>query len=791
MTNNNSQRSNDNQYSNNQHRNRELNGEKQNNEEVDISRLLFLLWRNKLIVISIVITTTVLGGVISWMTVPIYQSAGSMLIEDSEGANPLMSGGDEGIGQLLASTYGIGAGSTIKNELQILESRSLSNKVADKLFRDPIMNNEQMYPILWSDYPNDSTITTKDTVAKRFRERLKVRRVNRDADVVDISFSSPSPLAASKVVNLTMKTYKQISTEQNRRMATSAIEFLNNERGRIKKELEQASERLRSFMNRNQLVQVDEQAKKLIKTISELESKKQEVRGKLVATNSGIESYKKHLGNIKPGLAETYSEGLAPKMRRYQYRLAELETEKMMLLQRNPHLRSKQANSTSLNNLNKNINSLKNRINKQAKKLLNKNDLYLGFLGSLDGELAEDITKINRKLIDLNVQKNQYKAQLSVINKRLSEQRKFFDKLPDDMIQLARLKREVSINEKLYNTVANQYAEMQLWKQTQFGLGRIIDNGFIPNNPVKPQRLLYLLIGFFVGGFISMSYIFGRRFLNTSLDGAEKLENRPYPLLATIPNIQYIIDKKFEGRSKVNVKGKNVSTSLITLLDNISPETESFRRLSNNIIYSDPDKNYQTLMVTSSSKGEGKTTIASNLAVILAEAGKNVALIDVDFRRPMIHKFFGLEQSPGLIEVIFDEVDQDKSIQETVVNNVSIISTGRRPPNPAAVNQSDRLKELIDAMKLKFDHVIMDTAPYGIITDAAPMAKNADGIIVVSKFNDTQEAEIDQTLQKLELINVPVIGTVLNAFDYEKSSDYYYSGNYYRYAYRDYYRYHE
>ncbi len=765
-------------------------GGMQEGDEIDLRRLTALLWRHKWLIVTVTFVTTVLAGAYAWNTMPIYESSGTMMIKDSEGKNPLGSGG-EGIGQVLASSYGIGAGSTIKNELQILQSRSLSDEVADKLLEEPILENGNMYPILWETYPEDSVLASKSVVSNRIRNKLNVSRVDENADVVEVSFESPSPKAASNLVDRTMSTYKEISTEQNRRMASSAIDFLSQERARIKKELDDASERLRQFMNEKGVVQVDAQAQQLISTISELESRKQEVRGQLVAAESGIENYKEQLNNIKPGLADTYSEGIAPKMQRYQYRLAELETEKMLMLQRNPELRDKQDTEPSLMRLNEQIKLLKEQINKQAEQLLSKSDQYLGFLGSPQGNLSEDITEIHRKLVELTLQKNQSESQLEVLNERLAEQQSFFEDLPDNMIQLARLKREVSINEKLYNTVANQYAEMQLWRQTQFGLGRVIDYGYEPGSPVKPQKRMYLLVGLILGGILSVGYIFVRSALNTSIDGAEKLEDKFHPLLAVIPNIDKIVNKKFEGRDRVTLQEQEISTNLITLLDNISPEAEAFRRLTNNILYSDPDEDYQTIMITSSSKGEGKTTIASNLGVTMAEAGKKVALVDVDFRRPMIHKFFGLDQSPGLIEIIFNEAGKDECMQQTLVNNVTALATGRRPPNPAAVNQSERLREVINELKGEYDHIILDTAPYGIITDAAPLVNLSDGVIVVTKFSQTREAELDQTLQNLERIKAPVIGTVLTAFEYEKSSDYYYSGDYYRYAYRDYYRYHE
>src|SRR5699024_7724587 len=135
----------------------------------------------------------------------------------------------------------------------------------------------------------------------------------------------------------------------------------------------------------------------------------------------------------------------------------------------------------------------------------------------------------------------QAEAQINVINSQLSEQQKFFDSLPDNMIDLARRKRDVKINEELYLTVSKQYAEMSLWKQTQLGLGRQVDSGYVPQKPVEPNKRLYLVGGFGLGSILSVGYVFTREACHASIDSVEKLKKHSLPLLAVVRNNEQFI----------------------------------------------------------------------------------------------------------------------------------------------------------------------------------------------------------------------------------------------------------
>lgn len=758
----------------------------QDPDEIDLKRLFFILLNHKWKIISSVVIFTVLAGVIAYTTTPIYRSEGSLLISEPQNQYSMAGGSD--LSSLLSSTYGVGMGSTISNELQVLQSRKLSLEMADSLLKHPLMKNGNQYPVLFNSYPEDSALAARDTVAFRIRNNISFSRVDREADIVSISYESPSPIETADIVNLSMELYSEISTRQNRRSANSAVDFLASERDRIEKKLSQVENKLRRFMNKEQLVQVDAQTQELITRMAELESKKQEARVKLVAVRSGIGQYKERLNNIKPGLAEQYSDAVGPNMMRLQYQLAELETEKMQLLANNPSIEEVPDPPQELQKINKKIKVYQDKIKNLTNNLIDQGDQYLGFLGGSDGNISQAVTDLNKKLIQLQVEREQHSAQVEVINDQLKEQRSFFENLPDNMIKLARLKRDVKINEELYLTVSQQYAEMSLWKQTQFGLGRSIDSGFVPGSPVKPYMKLYLLVGFILGGILSVGYIFVHEAFNTKIDGVEKLKEYDSPLLAVIPDMSSYIMEKQNGQETANVQGYEVSTSIVTLLDTISPISESFRRLKSNIIYSNPDQQINSLIVTSATKGEGKSTVVANLGVVLAEAGYNVLCVDTDMRRPQMHQNFGLKRAPGIVEVLFEDISLKEAIQITPMSNLSVLTAGNQPPNPSAITQSQAFLDTVKELEQQYDFILIDTPPYGIITDATAMIRQTDGVVVVARFKETDEAELLHLFNNLDRINTNVIGTVLSALNYNQASDY--SSYYYREIYEDYTSYH-
>jgi len=751
-------------------------------DEIDLFKLFGTLLRHKWTLLAFLFVFSAIAAVLSLNQIPIYSSSGTIFITESDNRYSY-SGSD--LSSLLTTTYGIGAGSTIANELQIIKSRTLSEDLADSILSKTFTPSGKKYPVLWRAYPEDSTTTARDTIATRIRETITAERIDQQTDIVRIGFESPLPEETAFIANLTMDTYSRLSTAQNRRMAGDALGFLRGERNSIEQQLEETENELRAFMDESNLLAVDSQTEQLIQNISTLETKKQEIQVQLVATSSALETYENQLNEIRPGLADRISESLGPQLTNYQFALAELETERLLLLQKNPELQNN-PDHPEIKRIDNQIEQIQSQIKRIANRLVDSNSaLSLSFLGSESGGIAEKIIQLNEKIVELRVQESQFRNQVEALNERMAEFDLKFDALPKDIISLARLKRDVKINEELYLLVSNQFAEMNLWERTQFGMGRPLDYAQVPKNPIKPQKRLWVLIGFLLGGILGVGFIFIKEAIDDTIKSSDSLKKYKVPFLGNIPDFKII--ESFDPTEKQYVQNKSISNQLLTFLDHISPISEAYRRLRINTIYANPDKEYKVLMVTSSTKGEGKSTIAANLAVTFAEAEKNVLIIDLDLRRPTMHKIFGENKEPGLVELLFDTEGFDTIINDTIAPNVDLITVGKKTPEPASVLDSKRLKNIIDTLKDKYDHIILDTAPYGIISDSASLLRLTDGLIVVSRFGVTTHRELEFTLDGLRHLNAEIVGTVLNAFDPKQSSDYYTNYYYYKRAYSDYY----
>ena len=742
-------------------------------DEIDVKILFANLNRYKWWIIGITLFFCGAAFIYANLAQPIYKSSGTVLITRESSQYP-MQGSD--LSHMMSSSFGVGTGSRLENEMEVLQSRNLSEEIAKRLIEQKTMENGERLPILWYEYPEDSTIIPQTEVARRILNNMILERTDQQTDVIRISYESYSPFEAKRLVDLTIDTYIDVSVRQKRTAANSALTFLEDERADVKEKLEAAEEDLRDYRRNTNLIQVDGQTEAVITRMADLESQRQEVQVQSVAVSSSIESYESQLEQIKPGLAEQFAENISGRLEGAQLRLAELRTEQSLMVQRNPGLRNNPEAEPQYIQIQEEIGTVRQEIRDITSNLLNADDsdVYIGFLEEEGGGITSRILELRRNLIELKIEESQLQAQEDVIAQRMAEENQFFDGLPENMLDLARLQREVHIQEQLFTTISDQFAETQLWEQTQYGAGRPIDYGFLPDRPISPNKPLYSFVGLLIGGVVGVGFVLFKDSLNRNIDGAEKLKQSGYPLLAVIPNFSDHIKEKYDGREFITVKDKKIRTSWETILDSVSPISESYRRLQNNIIFSDPDKDYQTIVVTSSRKSEGKTTVSANLAVSLAEGGKKVLLIDSDLRRPNIHTFTGEAREPGLSDIFYEGKSLNAAIKPTLAPAVYAITAGQSIPNPAAVMQSKRLRSLLDELKHHYDHIIVDTPPFGVITDAAPLMQKADGIILVARFNTTQTYELEQTIENLQRVNANVIGTVLTAYKHRKSAEYYY-----------------
>jgi non-specific protein-tyrosine kinase len=203
-------------------------------------------------------------------------------------------------------------------------------------------------------------------------------------------------------------------------------------------------------------------------------------------------------------------------------------------------------------------------------------------------------------------------------------------------------------------------------------------------------------------------------------------------------------------------------SELITISEPRSPISEAYRALRTNLDFASLDRALKTLVVTSAGVGEGKSTTLANLAVVSAQAGRKVVLVDADLRRPTLHQIFGLGNETGLTTVMMDDAAlAAPPLQETGVEHLSVLTSGPLPPNPAELMGSRRMEEVVTALAEKADQVFFDTPPVVAVTDAAVLSTKVDGVLLVISAGKTRREYARTAVQRLEQIKARLVGTVL------------------------------
>lgn len=200
--------------------------------------------------------------------------------------------------------------------------------------------------------------------------------------------------------------------------------------------------------------------------------------------------------------------------------------------------------------------------------------------------------------------------------------------------------------------------------------------------------------------------------------------------------------------------------------------SESFRTLRTNLQYSSLDKKYKVIVITSPNKEEGKTTIASNLALALAQGEEKVILIDCDLRRPSIYKKFKISNIVGLSQVLLGEEDF-VTASHKYKENLTILPSGNIPPNPAEMLASDRMSKFLNGLREDFDYIILDTPPVLLVADSQILSTKVDGTILVVRAEKTKKEEVKDSLGLLKKVNANIIGAILN--DVNSSNNKYYN----------------
>lgn len=381
--------------------------------------------------------------------------------------------------------------------------------------------------------------------------------------------------------------------------------------------------------------------------------------------------------------------------------------------------------------------------------------------------------------------KTNLERQLNDLSKQIELQQVAVDdigdaKTPDDALRLGQLQNELSQTKNSYANILRSYEELRLTEVQSVDSIVVVEKAHIPVTPIRPRTLVNTLLAAIVGAMLALGIVFLVEYLDDRIKTPQDLLSiLNTPILGTIARLPQ------QSKRRALDTQANRQASLITSLEPRHPITEAYRSLRTNLQFSSVDETLRSLLVTSATPGEGKTTTAANLAVVFAQAGHSVILLDADIRKPQQHKIFDLPKSPGLTEaMVSNNTPTSFFLRETPVPNLRILTSGKEAPNPAELLGSNRMKQLLQELQQEADFLVIDAPPLLAVTDAQVLANNVHGVLLVVNTEKTPRAMIGRGAEAILRANGRILGVVLNRLA-NSARGYYYYYDSYAYYYND------
>ncbi|MBJ8445332.1 polysaccharide biosynthesis tyrosine autokinase [Acinetobacter bereziniae] len=364
-------------------------------------------------------------------------------------------------------------------------------------------------------------------------------------------------------------------------------------------------------------------------------------------------------------------------------------------------------------------------------------------------------------------------AQLAAIQKKSTELNQAIKRLPETQRLYLQLYRDVKVNTELYTSLLNSYQQLKIVKAGEIGNVRIIDTAVEPVKPIKPQKLIVLILSIFVGGFIGVMIALLRNLLSSGIKDSSRIENElDLPVYATVPRSPI-------QESRVQLLKKKKSIPILAVKNSEDIAIESLRSIRTTIHFALNNAKNNIIAISGPAPEIGKSFISTNLAAIFAQGNKKVLLIDADIRRGYLHKYFDHDTAPGLTEYLTNQSALEQCIvHSSTVSHLDFLPRGKNQGNAAEMLSSPRFSELLSLLSQQYDHIIIDTPPILAVTDGIIISQFAGVNLVVARYAKTQMKELELTVNRFEQAGSKVNGIILN--DVQATA----GGNYgYNYAY--------
>lgn len=394
-------------------------------------------------------------------------------------------------------------------------------------------------------------------------------------------------------------------------------------------------------------------------------------------------------------------------------------------------------------------------------------DVSLETKAVLDQSVAYDtqLSELRLKRTDLDrLYTRQHPASIALSNQigqveglKASLQNKI-KALPETQQELLRLTRDMQVSSQTYTLVLNKSQEQDIIRAGNIGNVRIIDNADVNvEEPVKPMRALIVAIAMLLGALLAIAIVFLRQAFYRGVENPDVIENLGMPVYASLP-MSRLQERLKKGRKSAPGESKLLSVAAPTEL-----AIEALRSLRTSLHFAMLESRNNILMITSPTPGVGKSFVCANLAVIIAQTGKKVLLIDADMRKGYLHKSFGLSPAHGLSDALANRVTTQEVINATSVDNLDLIACGFAAPNPSELLMHDNFNKLLRELTPHYDLVIIDTPPIMAVTDASLVGRQAGTTLLVARFGQSSVKEIETSKRRLAQNGVLIKGAIFNA----------------------------
>jgi capsular exopolysaccharide synthesis family protein len=343
-------------------------------------------------------------------------------------------------------------------------------------------------------------------------------------------------------------------------------------------------------------------------------------------------------------------------------------------------------------------------------------------------------------------------------------------------IEYGRLNRERESKAKVYDLLLERTAETDLTRMLRVTHVRIVDRALVPTTPVSPRFSTNVAGGVGAGLALGVLLAFGLARLDRRLRSSEEIERLGAAVLGILPS--FAPRKRREAES-------GSSRDLFVLQEPKSAAAECIRTVRTNLAFMSAESPIRSLVVTSGSPAEGKTTVCISLAIALAQSGKKVLLVDTDLRRPRIHKAFEIDNTRGTTSILVGDASLSEVVRKTPLATLDVLPSGPIPPNPAELLHSGHFHTMLREMLDHYDRVVFDSPPLGAVIDAAVLAPQLDGAVVVVKSESTMRDSLSSTLKQLRDVGAVTRGVVVNDVDLQSRTYGYARSAYYYYYHRE------